>query len=46
MKIYVNQNGIILAGKAWEIRHQLKVYSQKHRFLKDWINTVNQNNKL
>ncbi|GAM13437.1 hypothetical protein SAMD00020551_1581 [Mesobacillus selenatarsenatis SF-1] len=42
MKIYVHGQGIILAGKVWEIRHALREYGKKHELVKDWVETVNQ----
>ena len=41
MKIYVHNNGITLAGKAWEIKRTLNEYSKEHKLVKDWISTVN-----
>lgn len=40
MKIYVHDRGIVLTGKAWEIKRKLKEYSQQHKLVKDWITTV------
>ncbi|WP_084028981.1 Z-ring formation inhibitor MciZ [Bacillus sp. J33] len=37
MKVYVHSNGILLAGKAWEVREKLKQYSKKYIFVKDWV---------
>ncbi|HAQ08663.1 MAG TPA: Z-ring formation inhibitor MciZ [Bacillus bacterium] len=41
MKIYVHDNGVTLAGKAWEIKRKLKEYGQEHKLVTDWIKTVN-----
>lgn len=45
MKIYVHDNGITLAGKAWEIKQKLKEYGKEHEFVKDWIRTVNKGSR-
>lgn len=45
MKIYVVERGIILSGKAWEVRQKLKEYRDQFTFLKDWIDFVNENQK-
>ncbi|WNS74112.1 Z-ring formation inhibitor MciZ [Bacillus sp. DTU_2020_1000418_1_SI_GHA_SEK_038] len=37
MKIYVHEKGVILVGKAWEIREKLKEYSKDYRLIKEWI---------
>jgi hypothetical protein len=41
MKIYIHGQGIILAGKAWEIKRTLKEYGKQHKLVKDWVETVN-----
>lgn len=41
MKLYVHEKGIILVGKAWEIRAKLKEYAQHYDELQDWIQSVN-----
>jgi hypothetical protein len=48
MKIYVHDQGITLAGKAWEIKQKLKEYEKQHKLVKDWINSVNKtvNNRI
>ncbi|KZZ86150.1 MULTISPECIES: Z-ring formation inhibitor MciZ [Bacillaceae] len=37
MKIYKLEKGIILVGKAWEIRMKLKEYSKQFTTVKEWI---------
>ncbi|MTH52265.1 Z-ring formation inhibitor MciZ [Bacillus mangrovi] len=37
MKIYKLEKGIILTGKAWEIRMKLKEYGKKYKTVKEWI---------
>ncbi|MDQ0244326.1 hypothetical protein J2S09_001892 [Bacillus fengqiuensis] len=37
MKVYVVDNGIILVGKAWEIRAKLKEYGKKYESVSSWI---------
>lgn len=44
MNIYVWEKGIILSGKAWEIKAKLKEYRNNYNLVKDWIEGVNQNN--
>ncbi|WP_082341145.1 Z-ring formation inhibitor MciZ [Sporosarcina globispora] len=41
MKVYVHKKGIILAGKAWEVREKLKQYSRKYVLVKDWVESQN-----
>lgn len=38
MKIYRLDKGIILVGKAWEIRTKLKEYSRIYGTINEWIN--------
>ncbi|HZH59273.1 MAG TPA: Z-ring formation inhibitor MciZ [Metabacillus sp.] len=38
MKIYRLDKGIILVGKAWEIRTKLKEYSRIYGTVNEWIN--------
>ncbi|PMC39499.1 Z-ring formation inhibitor MciZ [Bacillus sp. UMB0899] len=38
MKIYRLDKGIILVGKAWEIRTKLKEYSRMYETVNEWIN--------
>ncbi|WP_282140613.1 Z-ring formation inhibitor MciZ [Cytobacillus oceanisediminis] len=37
MKVYVHNRGIILTGKAWEVREKLKQYSRQYVLVKDWV---------
>lgn len=37
MKVYVHSKGIIMAGKAWEIREKLKQYRKEFVYVKDWV---------
>ncbi|MED4017205.1 Z-ring formation inhibitor MciZ [Sutcliffiella cohnii] len=37
MKVYVRPNNIVLVGKAWEIRHQLKEYNKEFDTVLQWI---------
>ncbi|MGG3574894.1 Z-ring formation inhibitor MciZ [Bacillus gobiensis] len=37
MKIYRLPNGIVLTGKAWEIRAKLKEYGKTFRTIKEWV---------
>lgn len=41
MKVYIRPNGIILSGKAWEIREQLKFYSKQYQYVREWVKAVN-----
>ncbi|MED1204950.1 Z-ring formation inhibitor MciZ [Heyndrickxia acidicola] len=41
MKVYVYDKKIVLAGKAWEVREQLKAYGKHFTYVKDWINSSN-----
>ncbi|MDQ0231869.1 Z-ring formation inhibitor MciZ [Metabacillus malikii] len=37
MKIYRVENGIILVGKAWEVRAKLKEYSKYYGTVQEWL---------
>ncbi len=37
MKIYIHDHGVIISGKAWEVRQKLKEYGREYQFLSDWI---------
>ncbi|PLT34799.1 Z-ring formation inhibitor MciZ [Bacillus sp. V5-8f] len=41
MKVYVFDNGIIMAGKAWEIKQKLKQFETKYTYVNDWVRDVN-----
>jgi hypothetical protein len=36
MKIYLLEKGIVLVGKAWEVREKLKEYSRKYETIEQW----------
>ena len=40
MKIYVHDKGIVMAGKAWEIRQKLIEYRRQYELVKNWIEDV------
>ncbi|MGM0899973.1 Z-ring formation inhibitor MciZ [Mesobacillus maritimus] len=40
MKVYVYENGFMMAGKAWEIKQKLKDYGKEYVLVKDWIESV------
>ena len=40
MNIYVHEKGIILTGKAWEIRQKLKEYANHFHFVSDWVESL------
>jgi hypothetical protein len=37
MKIHLHNQGIYMAGKAWEIQRKLKEYSKHYDNVADWI---------
>ena len=41
MKVYVHNRGVILTGKAWEVREKLKQYSRQYVLVKDWVESQN-----
>jgi hypothetical protein len=41
MKVYVYKNGLVMAGKAWEIKQKLKEYRKDYLLVKDWVEAVN-----
>jgi Mother cell inhibitor of FtsZ len=43
MKIYVYDKGVILSGKAWEVRQKLKEYGKDYQLVSDWIKNNKQN---
>ena len=43
MKIFVHDHGVIISGKAWEIRQKLKEYGKRHQFLSEWVENSSQN---
>lgn len=40
MKVYVSEKGIILSGKAWEIKEKLKQYQNQYGYVNDWVRDV------
>ncbi|WP_409301512.1 Z-ring formation inhibitor MciZ [Peribacillus sp. SCS-155] len=38
MKVYVLDNGFVMAGKAWEIRNKLRELKNKYGYVSEWIN--------
>jgi hypothetical protein len=36
MKIYLLDKGVVLVGKAWEVREKLKEYSRKYKTVEQW----------
>lgn len=40
MNIYVHEKGIVLTGKAWEIRQKLKEYSDHFQYVTDWVEFI------
>jgi hypothetical protein len=42
MKVYVHIKGIIMVGKAWEIKQKLLEYQRQFETVKEWIAYVNQ----
>jgi len=44
MKIYVHEKGIMLSGKAWEIKQKLKEYGNHYSLVKDWVETIHSEN--
>ncbi|MEI5907106.1 Z-ring formation inhibitor MciZ [Bacillus spongiae] len=43
MKVYVRKNGVIISGKAWEIRAALVHYQKSYRFVNEWIKEIHKN---
>ncbi|MFC0473378.1 Z-ring formation inhibitor MciZ [Halalkalibacter kiskunsagensis] len=43
MKIYIHQQGVIMAGKAWEIQAKLKQMRASFHTLEEWVDTVYSN---
>ncbi|MBP3038980.1 Z-ring formation inhibitor MciZ [Bacillaceae bacterium Marseille-Q3522] len=40
MKVIVYNKGIVMSGKAWEVREKLKIYAKKYLLVADWIADV------
>ncbi|PLR86064.1 Z-ring formation inhibitor MciZ [Bacillus canaveralius] len=37
MKLYVHEKGIVLVGKAWEIKRKLHEYGKQFTLLEEWV---------
>jgi len=37
VKVHRMPKGVVLVGKAWEIRAKLKEYGRTYQYVKDWI---------
>ncbi|PLR76390.1 Z-ring formation inhibitor MciZ [Bacillus sp. V3-13] len=46
MKVYVHEKGIVLVGKAWEIRRKLQEYRRQFAFLEEWVTSLPKKEKL
>jgi hypothetical protein len=42
MKIHLHKQGVLLVGKAWEIRRKLQEYSSCYKYVSDWISDEKQ----
>ncbi|RDI41261.1 Z-ring formation inhibitor MciZ [Falsibacillus pallidus] len=40
MKVYITEKGVVIAGKAWEIKHYLKLQQKRFPLVADWINEL------
>ncbi|MFB6465923.1 Z-ring formation inhibitor MciZ [Cytobacillus sp. Hz8] len=40
MKVYVHDKGVILVGKAWEVKQKLRENLQYYTLLKDWTTSI------
>lgn len=40
MKVYVHNKGVILVGKAWEIKQKLIEYQRHFEMVKDWVDVL------
>jgi hypothetical protein len=46
MKVYVHEKGVILVGKAWEIKQKLLEYRKQFETVQAWVNSSEyKNNK-
>ncbi len=43
MNIYVHEKGILLTGKAWEVRQKLKEYGKCYEYVSDWVGAQPEN---
>jgi hypothetical protein len=39
MKVYVHEKGVILVGKAWEIKQKLIEYRKQFETVEAWVNS-------
>ncbi|WP_227935071.1 Z-ring formation inhibitor MciZ [Alkalihalobacillus deserti] len=46
MKIYVHDQGIILAGKAWEVKAKLKQAKKSFDLVEDWVESVHRQTEV
>jgi hypothetical protein len=42
MKVYVHEKGVIMIGKAWEIKQKLLEYNKQFETVKQWIDVSKQ----
>jgi hypothetical protein len=42
MKVYVHEKGVIMVGKAWEIRQKLLENRKQFETVKAWIDSTKQ----
>ena len=45
MKAYVHEKGVILTGKAWEIRYLIRKYQKEYTYVKEWVDASNYSKK-
>jgi hypothetical protein len=41
MKVYVREKGVIMVGKAWEIKQKLMEYGREFTTVKEWVDMTN-----
>lgn len=44
MKIYIQQNSVLMAGKAWEIKAKLQEAKKSFQTVQQWVDTVHSTN--
>lgn len=37
MKVIVHPKGVIIKGKAWEVKTKLKEYSKQYEYVEEWV---------
>ncbi|WP_081831523.1 MULTISPECIES: Z-ring formation inhibitor MciZ [unclassified Geomicrobium] len=42
MKIYVDQDRVILQGKSWQVLHMIKHYEKHFTTVKEWSDAMQQ----